>query len=584
VDEALRTLKIKNMEGRECMHIYAGGETEYGITLVMPEDHPRRYMRFYGSLLSKRVIHGAVSSPSLGLSCVGPGSGTTERMFLHEYLLEECHEEDEAREGDEDGDPLDDDKIYVAGHQYFDVRMGNGARLYVDCGHPEYSTGMVSNARDALLAQLAGDMIVEEGRRVAEECMRKEYGPDIRLLIYKNNSDGQGRIAKSYAHHENYSLDRATLSRIFTVDRRAGAYAIFPGELAPIVMNFLISRIIITGAGKVWRDVLPLPRPYQISQRADFFLKEFGEHATEVRPIINTRQVPYASTCGRLHVIPGDTNVSHYSIYLTWGTGLVFFMMLQDGFITRYGKNVLKQLHRPVQAFWRVSGDLTLRKKLCYADGSSTTALEMQRELCDLAERFVRQNHLGEQWTDVVEKWGGALDGLDGDEEHWNDHNVSRNLDWVAKLRFIRRYQENRRVDWSHALCKNIDLAYHDTNPQRSIAQKLQNRGDLSALAHEDEIMHWVRHPPPDTRSFLLGSIIARYGKHLYRADWSDIVFPRGRLTIGDPGIGGEHEVQHLFAGDLSCKEFVLRLEQWINHVCLSGCEWKAPNHLSFWT
>lgn len=565
------------------MHVYMGGETEYGITLRMPKSHPYWHMRYFSSQLSRHVVRGVLRS--LNLACVGPGTGAylyAEQESLRE-LVEKWYLQD-SNSNSESAAIIDIEQKDIVGDQdqngHIDVWLGNGGRFYIDCGHPEYSTPVVSNPRDALIAQRTGDLIVEQGRKAAQACLRKEFGESIDLLIYKNNSDGQGATAQSYAHHENYSLEHSTLSRIFTVENYSGRKVIIPRDLAPPVMNFLISRILISGAGKVGRDVLRRPCPYQISQRADFFGEQFGEHTTgNRRPIINTRQEPYATTCGRLHVIPGDTNVSDLAIYLTWGTGQLFFMMLQDGYIERYGRTILKQLHRPVCAFWAVSGDLTLRKKLRCKDGSRATALLMQQEFCEIAGKFVAEKNLGDPWSDVVKKWNDGLVGLDGDRTRRTNHAVSNNFDWVMKEDVLLRYQRNRGTDWNDPKCKNLDLAYHDINPERSIAEILRRRGDLVSLVSEDEVRHWVHAPPTDTRSFLLGAIIGRHDLHLYGADWSSIIFPHpiGTLSIEDPGVGTAAETGHLLKDDPSCIELGLRLEQWIRHAKPSGYRWRLP-------
>ena len=72
------------------------------------------------------------------------------------------------------------------------------------------------------------------------------------IIIYKNNTDYKGH---SYGSHENYLMSR-----------KVPFDAIVNG-LTP----FLVTRIIITGSGKVGAENGSNETDYQISQRADFF-------------------------------------------------------------------------------------------------------------------------------------------------------------------------------------------------------------------------------------------------------------------------------------------------------------------------
>ncbi len=135
---------------------------------------------------------------------------------------------------------------------------------------------------------------------IAGQRATQSLGRSVRL--YKNNTDGKGA---SYGTHENYLLQRST-----PFDRVVTQFT-----------AFLVTRQVITGAGRVGIGQASQQPGFQISQRADFFEAEVGLETTLNRPIINTRDEPHAdaSRHRRLHVITGDANLSEIATYLKVG-------------------------------------------------------------------------------------------------------------------------------------------------------------------------------------------------------------------------------------------------------------------------
>src|SRR5437762_2243224 len=93
------------------------------------------------------------------------------------------------------------------------IILTNGARFYVDHAHPEYSSPEVTNPRDAVLWDKAGERVMAEA---AARAMELPNGQKINL--YKNNTDNKGA---SYGTHEKYRrlhviIGDANLSEIST--------------------------------------------------------------------------------------------------------------------------------------------------------------------------------------------------------------------------------------------------------------------------------------------------------------------------------------------------------------------------------
>ena len=173
--------------------------------------------------------------------------------------------------------------------------LPNGARLYTDHAHPEYSTAECRSARQALACDKAGETVLRKA--VAEV---KALCPEVGVTLYKNNSDHQGH---SYGCHENYLMDADAHEHRIAGDARGTDRVLIP---------FLVTRQVFAGAGKVGSEAAHSRNAcYQVSQRADFMENLWGLETTYARPIINTRSEHHADAerFRRLHLILGDANM-----------------------------------------------------------------------------------------------------------------------------------------------------------------------------------------------------------------------------------------------------------------------------------
>jgi hypothetical protein len=127
------------------------------------------------------------------------------------------------------------------------VILTNGARLYVDHAHPEYSSPETTNPRSAVIWDKAGERVMAEA---ASRASSLPSGSAIQL--YKNNTDNKGA---SYGTHENYLMRRETP---FT-------------DIVRYLTPFFVSRQVFAGAGRVGQGQDGSQPGFQISQRADFF-------------------------------------------------------------------------------------------------------------------------------------------------------------------------------------------------------------------------------------------------------------------------------------------------------------------------
>src|ERR1700710_2758220 len=316
------------------------------------------------------------------------------------------------------------------------VILTNGARLYVDHAHPEYSTPEVTNPRDIVLWDKAGEQVMAEAARRAARVPGTSP-----IQLYKNNTDGKGA---SYGSHENYLMNRRTPF----IDIIRG------------LVPFFVTRQVFAGAGRVGIGTESRTQGFQLSQRADFFEVEVGLETTLKRPIINTRDEPHADAdkYRRLHVIIGDANLAELSTFLKVGTTSLVLAMIED----RWLSDDLR-ISEPVRELRAVSHDPSLRHTLRLQDGRTVTALQLQGEYLDRARKYVDDRYGSDadpQTAQVLAEWESVLTRLAEDPMQ-----LAGVLDWVAKLRLLNGFAERDGLDWSSPRLHAIDLQYADIRP-----------------------------------------------------------------------------------------------------------------------
>ncbi len=382
--------------------------------------------------------------------------------------------------------------------------LANGARLYVDHAHPEYSGPEVTTAIDALAYDLAGDAAVVAAARAASAQLGVEIG------IYKNNTDSRGA---SYGCHENHLLPRS-----LPWDRIRAA-----------VPSFLVSRAVLVGAGRVGLGQHGELAGFQLTQRADFFETLEGIQTTRRRPILNTRDEPHARPASyrRLHVITGDANRSHFTTWLKAGTLAAFLTALQAGVLPDI------ELADPVAAFTAVSHDLGLTVLLQLADGRRLSALDLQEAICG-AVRAEAQRRPEAYEADVLAAWAEALADLRRDPESCADR-----LDWVAKLQLLRAYADRDGLAWDHPRLAQLDLVWARLDRPGPV-EALERAGRLRTLVGPDRVARAGDQPPADTRAWLRGTLVRLAADRVVGAswDWMSVRDTHGglhRLDLADP-------------------------------------------------
>src|SRR5918997_1309578 len=383
------------------------------------------------------------------------------------------------------------------------VILTNGARLYVDHAHPEYSAPEVTNARDAVIWDKAGERVMEEA------ALRAATVPgQPRLQLYKNNVDGKGA---SYGTHENYLMARST------------PFTLVIAGLTP----FFVSRQVVCGSGRVGIGPAGEEPGFQLSQRADYIEVEVGLETTLKRGIINTRDEPHADAdkYRRLHVIIGDANMSEYSTFLKVGTTAIVLDMIEKG--VRFDE---LRLAEPVRSVHTISHDPTLTTTVELTDGRKLTGLDLQRAYFEKAAKHV-ENTMGADvdpdTAEVLDLWGTVLDDLARDPLSCADR-----LDWTAKLRLLEGYRERDGLTWDAPRLQLVDLQYTDVRMAKGLYNRLATRGSMKRLVTEDAVVAAMTTPPEDTRAYFRGRCLERYPAEVAAASWDSVIFDLGRESL----------------------------------------------------
>ncbi len=395
--------------------------------------------------------------------------------------------------------------------------LPNGARFYNDHAHPEYATPECRRLLDLIAYDKAGERIVQ----ACAEAFANRTRYAVRL--YKNNTDLHG---SSYGCHESYLLQREVSFDL----------------LAMTMVPFLTTRLLYAGAGKAGVEVNPHPRvPYQISQRADFYMDIMNVETLYRRPIFNTRDEPHAKMrhYRRLHVICGDANMSEYATALKVGTTALVLDLLEDGW---YNTTVLRDPVRIAQSLSRDPDG----KWLVDTDTGVVSAIDIQRQyLHEAQKRFVGRD-AETDW--LLNEWQTVLDTLETEPEQLADR-----LDWVAKRQLLNLYVESEGLSWDDPVIQALDLAYHHIDPAEGLYYALVEQAQMQTLVSENAIAVAMEQPPQDTRACIRGLCVQRFASQVETLNWERIILRNDDQTV-------RLDLSRLVEGDL--RPLCLRLTE----------------------
>lgn len=355
--------------------------------------------------------------------------------------------------------------------------LRNGGRLYMDHGkHPEYCTPECLTPLEVMLHEKAGDRILET---LFKEGVEIEQNRGT-VRFYKTVEDKQGN---TYGYHENYLMERREKNPDNAQERRDEKI-----YLAKCLIPFLVTRVIYAGAGNINQG-------FEISGRAKYINREAYITSQKYRPIVSMKDEPLSTRdkYRRLHIIPGEPNLSEYATFLKIGATALVLDVMEDGMpIPPAIENPVETLHQLA----RQTGSWVLRLE----SGKTISAVDLQRIYLDRAVRHFEKGcekdvpALREMNQTLLSLWEATLDALERDPQ-----SLSQTLDWAIEKKLLEQYRERHTLTWDHPMIAKADLRYHEIGP-RSLFALLQQNGHVKRLI-TDTAIEVALTTPPQTRA-----------------------------------------------------------------------------------
>ena len=249
--------------------------------------------------------------------------------------------------------------------------------------------------------------------------------------------------------------------------------------------------------------------------------------------------------------------MSEFATWLKVGSTLIVLAMIEDD---EFEPKLA--FRAPVQALRNISHDLSLSNPVRLADGTTATAIEIQAQIIQAAERYIDRygpdGAGGADALDVLAAWRETVETLER-----NPMELADRIDWVAKKKLIDAYRERDDIAWDDARLRALDLQYHDLRPERSIFNKL----NMYTMVDPAVAAAGADDPPTDTRAYFRGECLRRFPDAIVAANWDSMVFDTGeaplrRVPMMEPTRGSAAHVETLLDSCDSVKELLTKLEQ----------------------
>ncbi len=379
----------------------------------------------------------------------------------------------------------------------------NGSRIYKDMSFFfECSTAEERKPHRVVIREKANEWIADWARKAAE----KERG--FKLDVTKNNTDAYGHI---FGCHENYLINR---------DITVNGFSTLLKKYVP----HLLSRIVYTGAGDVWKDV------YVMSPRAMVTEAMVSASTTSQRAFINTRDESHTEYTKyyRLHGILPDALMNEVAGFLKYFTTSAILTEIERG-----NFEDAPILLDPISNFQNLSKHAS-DKPLDSSEWVVQLDGGRKMNVIDLQKYYlhkISEKTIEDEWDEKGMKlWQDTLDRL----ENNSFDSLEKRIDWLMKKRCIREQIDAHKEIPTRKVAYVVSQQYHELDARRSFFYEKQQDGLTERLFSPNDIMHAVYYPPEDTRARLRVSFSP---DTVSSVDW-------GGIILRKPGVDSKLEIK----------------------------------------
>lgn len=165
-------------------------------------------------------------------------------------------------------------------------------------------------------------------------------------------------------------------------------------------------------------------------------------------------------------------------------------------------------------------------------DGRALTALEMQAEFLQWAKRYFQSTPPSAAEAAILVEWERTLGALRRDPEE-----LTGKLDWVTKRGLLRGVGDACGWEIGSPQATVADILYHALDPAESLYFPLEQLSLITFPPGWDSSRpeRYLTDPPDDSRAWLRGRCISRFGGAIRDIDWSEIGFKKFRIQMLDP-------------------------------------------------
>jgi tetratricopeptide (TPR) repeat protein len=396
------------------------------------------------------------------------------------------------------------------------VYLGNGSRLYLDAGrHPEFCTPECRSPEELVRWQLAGERILAN---LLEELTK--IRPDNVFSLFRCNVD-YGGTQSTWGCHESYQ------------------HRSDETQMIKHLIPHLVSRIVYTGAGGLNNRVDQAE--FLISPRVPHLMHAIGGDSQTERALYHTKNEQLGKAeFSRLHLICGESNSSHLSTYLKFGTTALIVRLIDAG-VCRGNELAF---HRPLHVMNKYARDVECQRKCRLRNGRRRSAIQIQREYLAMVEEHLSEDFMPEWAPRVCERWRETLDQLETDPS-----SLSTRLDWAIKRALFEDRIGRSNTSWNDLttgsglgaeLCE-IDTRFGELGPA-GLFRRLDQAGALDhRLPELGSVDDAITSPPPGGRAEVRGRAIQELGteedRDRYKCKWELILDQEeGRIfDMADP-------------------------------------------------